>query len=341
MSASSNGAEVAMANLLLREYPSDAAALLESARDDETAALLTELGSESATAVLRRLTPDRAARVLGAFDPVAARGTLLMLPPGRAAALLARLDPEERESRLAALDAPVAEELRALAAWPADSAGALMDPRVTTFRTDTPVREALERLRRFRNRRVYDLFLVDEDGRLTGVVSLQDVALEDPELPLGRLSRGMPPSVRALASRDEVIETFESHRTASLPVVDFEGHLLGVLRQRELVQAAQEEATASAVTMTGASEDERALSPPLVRDPQAAAVATHQPRHRVPRRRRGRRCSRARSPRSRRSPYCCPVVAGQSGNTGAQALAVTMRGLALREVRHAPVAARS
>jgi magnesium transporter len=321
-----------MANLLLREFPSDAASLLEAAQDGETAALLTELGSENATAVLRRLTPDRAARVLGALDPAAARGTLLALPPGRAAALLSRLDPDERESRLAALDAPVAEELRALAAWPANSAGALMDPRVTTFRFDTPVSQALERLRRFRNRRVYDLFLVDEDGQLTGVVSLQDVALEDPELSLGRLSRGVPPSVRAVASREEVIETFESHRTASLPVVDFEGRLLGVLRQRELVQAAQEEATASAVTMTGASQDERALSPPwfairkrlpwlhinLVTAFLAAGVVG---------------AFEGTIAKVTALAVLLPVVAGQSGNTGAQALAVTMRGLALREVR--------
>ncbi len=139
-------------------------------------------------------------------------------------------------------------------------------------------------------------------------------------------------SVQAIASRDEVIETFESHRVASLPVVDFEGRLLGVLRQRELIRAATEEATANAVTMVGASTEERALSSPafairkrlpwlqinlltaflaasvvgLFEDTIAKVTAL---------------------------AVLLPVVAGQSGNTGAQALAVTMRGLALREVR--------
>jgi magnesium transporter len=115
-------------------------------------------------------------------------------------------------------------------------------------------------------------------------------------------------------------------------VVDFEGRLLGVLRQRELVQAAQEEATASAVTMTGASQDERALSPPwfairkrlpwlhinLVTAFLAAGVVG---------------AFEGTIAKVTALAVLLPVVAGQSGNTGAQALAVTMRGLALREVR--------
>jgi magnesium transporter len=139
-------------------------------------------------------------------------------------------------------------------------------------------------------------------------------------------------SVPNVASRDEVVKTFETHRVGSLPVVDIHGHLLGVLRQRELIQAAQERATASAVTMVGASEQERALSPALFavrkRLPwlqvnlltaflAATVVGLFE----------------ATIAQVTALAVLLPVVAGQSGNTGAQALAVTMRGLALREVR--------
>jgi magnesium transporter len=139
-------------------------------------------------------------------------------------------------------------------------------------------------------------------------------------------------SVQAVASVDEVVETFETHRVGSLPVVDFDGRVLGVLRQRELVQAAKEQATAGAVTMVGASDQERALSSPLFavrkRLPwlqvnlvtaflAAAVVGLFEDT----------------IARVTALAVLLPVVAGQSGNTGAQALAVTMRGLALREVR--------
>ena len=325
------GAEAALADVLLRDYPGDASALVETARDEDSAALLAELSGDAAVAVVSRLTPDRAARLIAALPVTEASAVLLALPPQRAAALLARLDPDEREARLAPLDPSVSDELRALATWPSDSAGGLMDPRVTSFRPDTRVRDVLERLRRFRDRRISDVFLVDEQGRLTGSVSLQDIALEDLDASLGGLARG-PVAVAAVAPRDEVIETFERQRVESLPVVDIDRHLLGVLRHRELVQAAQQQATADAVTMVGASEEERALSSPLFavrkRLPWLqinlltaflAATVVGLFENTIA--------------QVTALAVLLPVVAGQSGNTGAQALAVTMRGLALREVR--------
>ena len=118
----------------------------------------------------------------------------------------------------------------------------------------------------------------------------------------------------------------------SLPVVDFDGRILGVLRQEEMITAAQQVATEDIVSMVGAGKDERALSPPLFavrkRLPwlevnlltaflAAAVVGIFE----------------GTIARYTALAVLLPVVAGQSGNTGAQALAVTMRGLALREIR--------
>jgi magnesium transporter len=327
------GADQALAQVLLSDHPDEAAAALETASDEATAELLESLVPEAAANVVRRLTPDRGARVLAGLRPDPGRRVLGSLPPNRAAALLARLDPAERDRCLGLLEPGFADELREIAAYPADSAGALMDPRVTSARPDTPVQEIVRRLRRFRDRRIDDVFLVDQEGRLTGAVSLQDAVLAPPEETVAGLVRRVPPvAVQAIAPRDEVVETFESQRLRSLPVVDFEGHLLGVLRQRELLQASREEAMADAVTMTGASQAERALSSPFfaIRKRQpwlqinlltaflaAAVVGLFEDT----------------IARVTALAVLLPVVAGQSGNTGAQALAVTMRGLALREVR--------
>jgi magnesium transporter len=311
------GIERELAGLLLSEDPDEAARLIETSDDVETAALLAEEPREVAVSVLRRLTPDRGARVVAALPPELVGRLLASLNPNRTAALLARLDDQERE----------------LLAYPPDTAGSLMDPRVTSFRSDATLGNVVRRLRRFRDRRgIQDVFLVDDDGRLLKAIPLEAVVLAEPSARLDSLVSRPPVSVQALAPREDILETFEAHRVASLPVVDVDGHLLGVLRQRELIQAAQEQATASAVTMVGASEEERALSPPffavrkrlpwlqinlltaflaaavvgLFEDTIASVTAL---------------------------AVLLPVVAGQSGNTGAQALAVTMRGLALREVR--------
>lgn len=332
MANAAGRAEQAMARVMIADYPDESARVLESAADAESADLLEREPADVRIGVIRRLTPDRAARVLAALPPDAIRQTIASLNPSWVASLLGRLDPEERERCLAALDEAGAQELRDLASYQPDTAGALMDPRVTTFRPDTAVRDVTRRLRRFRNRRINDIFLVDSEGKLVGCLALQTIVLADPGNRLESLVREAPVSVKAVASREEVIETFDSHRVGSLPVVDFDDRLIGVLRQRELIQVAQEKATASAVTMVGASEEERALSPALFamrkRLPwlqinlltaflAASVVALFEQT----------------IASVTALAVLLPVVAGQSGNTGAQALAVTMRGLALREVR--------
>ncbi|MDH3519017.1 MAG: magnesium transporter [Myxococcales bacterium] len=322
----------ALARIQMERHPDEAAQLLETSNDEDSAALLAGESTERASQIIARLTPDRAARILFALSDDGARRVIQRLEPQRVATLLARMDAEERESRLALLAPALAAELRELASYPADTAGSLMDPRVTTFRPDGTVRDVVRRLRRFRNRRIQDVFLVDEEGKLIASVSLQDVVLAKPGSPLEELARHPTPRVSALASREEVHEMLERHHVASLPVVDFDGHLLGVLRQSELIIAAREDATADAVKMVGASENERALSSPLFavrkRLPwlqvnlltafvAAAVVGLFE----------------TTIARVTALAVLLPVVAGQSGNTGAQALAVTMRGLALREIR--------
>ena len=332
MRAAVRAVDTEMARVVLSEFPDDAARVLEGADDDASAALLSGEPADARLGVIRRLTPDRASRVVTRLAEPALRETLTSLNPSYASVLLGRLDPEERGRCLAVLDDGAAAELRELASYPVDTAGALMDPRVTSFRPDARVRDVTRRLRTFRHRRVQDIFVVDAEGMLEGSLAIEKVVLSDPGARLDGLIESEPIRVQAVASREEVIQTFEDQRVASLPVVDFDGRLIGVLRQRELIRAAKDRATASAVTMVGASEQERALSPPFF------AVRKRLPWLQV-------NLLTAFLAASVVGLFeetiasvtalavLLPVVAGQSGNTGAQALAVTMRGLALREVR--------
>jgi magnesium transporter len=318
--------------MLLDVYPTEALPIIESAPVREIAGLIRGARVRRAADILTRLTPETAAQAL-ALLPAGEIGPILVeLEPNRAAHLLARLEPEAREEHLSKLDRAMAGELRSLMTYPPDSAGSLMDPRVITFRPDTVVREARQRLRQVRRRRVQDVFVVDEIGRLVGSIPLQNMFLASTNEPLRNVMRVSPPHVEVTASRDAVIEILQQHGSESLPVLDFEGKLLGVLRQRELITTASEEAAAGVVTMTGASVEERALSSPtfavrkrlgwlqvnlLTAFLAAAVVGIFEDT----------------IARFTALAVLLPVVAGQSGNTGAQALAVTMRGLALREIR--------
>lgn len=316
----------------LDRHPAEVARELEHARASEVATLLDEETPERAHEVLRRLTPTVAIEALEQLDAEAAARLLSRLDPNRAAALLAGLSGSRRDACIDAIDPGVVDELRGLMAYPPNSAGHLMDPRVATFRAEDRVSDVVARLRETARRRLQDIFLVDEDDHLRGSVSLEDLVLADPDDQLGDLAQDHTPQVSALATREEIIETLDSRRARSLPVVDFEGRILGVLRQRELIETAQSDTAGDLASMVGAGRDERALSSPffavkkrlpwleinLLTAFLAAAVVG---------------AFEGIIARYTALAILLPVVAGQSGNTGAQALAVTMRGLALREVR--------
>jgi magnesium transporter len=313
-------------------YPGEAARVLENLPPPEVAQFLSAQTPARAAALLSRLAPDSAADTLQELDPQLMRPIVPLVDPARAAALLARLDPEARERYLTVLEPFVEREIRELIEYPLDSAGHLMDPRVTGFRLGDTVEDALERMRRLRDRRIHYVFLIDDDGRLIGSVAVQDLALASPTDHLGALARGTPASVQATASREEVLEELTTRGVSSLPVVDYDDRLLGVIRHSTVVTTIQEEASVDIQTMVGASRDERALSPPsfairkrlpwleinLATAFLAAAVVG---------------LFEETIAKYTALAVLLPVVAGQSGNTGAQALAVTMRGLALREIR--------
>ena len=332
MTGSQAPSRQALAQEYLRAHPAEAAALLENQPVDEVLGVLRTAAVPVAAAVVERLTPDVAARLLAAADQVTVARLLSVMDPTRAAAVLASLDTETRDELLAALDERLASDLRTQMSYPTDSAGQFMDLRIPVFRPQATVGDALARLREMSPESVLNVYLVDQEGRFAGIVPLQQLLLATPDDRLGGLAQAAEISVLAMASREEVVEALTRHRLTSLPVVDFEGTLLGVIRYAALVAVTEEEASADMQTLVGAGKEERALSPlffavrkrlpwlqiNLVTAFLAAAVVG---------------LFEGTIAQFTALAVLLPVVAGQSGNTGAQALAVTLRGLALREIR--------
>ena len=321
-----------LAEQYFSSYPAEAARSLVQVPVQDAMHLLAGVSDAAAAAVFERLDPDRATAIAVVLDDESFRWLWSAMESGPASALLARLPAERRAARLAALPDPLATEMRELMSYPAGSAGRLMDPAVTLFHADETAEAALARIRALPQRRILDLCVVDEDGRLAAVVPLQQVAVAQPDARLSTLASGRPILVQAMSSRTEVVELLDTHRLASLPVVSFDRRLLGVIRHDALVDAAQREVGNDMQTMVGAGREEQALSRLSLairkRLPwlqinlgtaflAAAVVALFEDT----------------IARFTALAVLLPVVAGQSGNTGAQAMAVTMRGLALREFR--------
>ncbi len=337
MSAETLPAVTALNQKFLLDFPGEAARALESMSTVDAAALLASYAPRAVVRAWEALAPDVAGEVLGRLTDTLARHVLTEAEPAASVAVLAQFDAGEREALLAGLDKEIAHELRQLAAYPENTAGRVMDARVSPLRAGMTVAQAIERLRSIRRRGLRELFVVDDEGRLVGRVEVHDLALAGHDQALAEIQRGIIAAVRDLDPREEVVEVLQREPISVLPVVSHDGRFLGVIRQAELMAAVEEESSLDIQTMVGASPDERALSKPLFAVKKrlpwlqinlltaflaASVVGLFEDT----------------IARFTALAVLLPVVAGQSGNAGAQALAVTMRGLVLREIslRHWP-----
>lgn len=322
----------ALVRELMTRHPIDAARALAGLSADELAQVVFAQPARSAAELLRRLNPDDAAGALAQASPEQASEVVPCMEPTLVADLLNRLHEEPRAMLLERMPRALARELDQILTFPAGSAGKLMDSRATRFHKDETVEQALERLRRVSDRRITDLMIVDFEGRLEAVVPLHIAAGAELDTPLGALATGEPVAVQATTPSEDVVEVLEKHHLASLPVVDLDRVLIGVISYDALLKAAQQDAAADAQAMVGASRQERALSTPL------EAIKSRLPWLQI------NLCTAFLASsvvgmfggtieKVTALAILMPVVAGQAGNTGAQALAVTQRGLALREIR--------
>lgn len=319
----------------LLDHAWDAARAIEQIDVSEAAAALAQQPAAVVSPVMGFMVPGGAADVLRALPDDLAGDVLANLPPNEAVKILSQFSDGDLAQRLDRLDASIATELRGLMSYPPESAGRLMDARIVPFRGAMTAGQALDVLRRQKMRTARSLYLIDEDNVLAGRALLQDVATADPKTLLSDLSQPVAATVTPVSPQEEVSDLLDRHRMLDLPVVDLDGRLQGVVIHSSLVQAVQEDATADIQTMVGASKDERALSKAMF------AVKKRMPWLQINLLTAFAAASVVGLFESTIATYTAlavllPVVAGQSGNAGAQALAVTMRGLALREitVRH-------
>ena len=315
----------------LKDYPLDAAKRIEAMPAREAAEALIDQPVAAISPLFAWLAPDVAAKLLTHLPAPTAERLLESMSPNATLALLAQYGEQERQSYLDLLNHSLRRELSDLLTYPDNCAGRLMETRVGVFRPGMTVAQALERLRASKLRELHSLFLVDDDNRLSGRIAIHDLAIADLDQTLREIAEPASIVVQATAPQDEVVDILERTRLPNIPVVDLGNQLVGVVRYSSLVKALEEAASDAVQTMVGASRDERALSKVsfAVRKRQpwlqinlltafvAAAVVG---------------LFEGTIAQVTALAILLPVVAGQSGNAGAQALAVTMRGLALREI---------
>ena len=313
-------------------YPSEAAKLLNTFSSKEVLSYLETLPPDVGSRIFSLLNPDFSSGLIEYMEGSFFQKLFGLLDPGISARLLSRLDKDMVKKQLDKLPHTISKEIKEFMEYPMDSAGYIMDPKVYVFYPDQIVDEVLKKIRKVKNSRIVGVHVIKENGYLLGVISLQELAIASPDDRLGDLMQSAPVSVDAFAPKEEIVQIIEERKLLNLPVVDFEGILLGTIRNDALVTAAKSEASENVQAMFGAGKDERALSkvsfavrkrlPWLEINLATAFLAASVVG-----------IFEETIARITVLAVFLPVVAGQSGNTGSQALAVTMRGLALREFR--------
>ena len=315
----------------LIEHPAQAADVIDGFGRMAAIELLGEHEADTLASVWGHLSPARIDEVVPALPEKLLKQALHALDPGVLAVSLPRISDDSRDRCLALLPRRAEAEVRRLMDYPPGSAGRVMDSRIPSFRGEQTAAVTLEQLRQGKPKDLRQLFIVDSERRLTGTVDIHDLMIAEPTDLLKEIARAPSAAVSPFDDREEVAERLRDFNADVLPVIDIHGRLIGAIRHEALLKTLEEAASVDIQMMVGAGREERALSEPqfavrkrlpwlqinLATAFLAAAVVG---------------IFESTIAQFTALAVLLPVVAGQSGNAGAQALAVTMRGLALREI---------
>ena len=205
--------------LLTRLDPEDSADILEEMEDEEAARLVTTLSHDAAVRIIDEMEPDEAVDLLG------------------------ELEPHHQEHVLSRLEDEA--ELRPLLLHPEDTAGGLMTSEYLALGRRMTAGEALAALRTWRPdvEDIDEVYLIDRHGRLTGMVGMRRLLMADHATVLADLNDPEMVSAPAGTDQEEVARLMARYDLSTLPVVDSQGVLIGVITIDDVIDVIEEETT--------------------------------------------------------------------------------------------------
>jgi magnesium transporter len=313
-------------------HGSDLADVVEHIEDEKDRLRLLELlPAGLASEALSEMEEDEhPAELLAAMEPERIAELVEELADDDAADLIGELEPEEQARVLDAVEDP--EEIRELLEHHEESAGGIMTRELVSVRLDATAGEALEQLRKFADQRedFYTIFVVDAENRLRGVVTLQDLVFAAPSRRIADMTEDAAAVVPIDMDQEEVGRLLSRYNLASIGVVDAEGRLVGRITFDDVIDVVEAETTEDILRFASVSEEEQLrgttwgairsrlpwLTVNVVTLSMAAAVVW---------------VYRETIEQATVLAAIMPVIAGLGGNAGTQALAVTIRRIAIAD----------
>ena len=248
---------------LAESDPHDAADILEAIAGEDAAELISDLDPGDAADVLEEMHEEAAADVLEELHFTDAAAAVSELAPEEAADIVGHLEHDTREAIFGAMTDAQVEDIRDILRYPPDSAGGLMTPEPATLGVGITAGEAIEALRRLHEglENMSYVYVVEPDGRLTGVISFRELVFARPLTTIDEVMVKNPVSVRPETDREKVGELIQRYDLLAMPVVDDAGVLLGIVTIDDVIEAVQREASEDIAAMVGAGVEETIYTP--------------------------------------------------------------------------------
>jgi magnesium transporter len=218
-------------------HPADIADIISQVSHKEGATFFKGLDVETAAEALSELEPDVQAAIITGMDAEKAADIIEEMHPDEAADVLSDLPVDKAKEILENIEKEEAEDIQELLSHEEDTAGGLMTNEFIAYSPETTVRKAIEEFRKDAEEveTVYYIYIIDDDEKLLGVVSLRELLLADLNANLSDIMETKIKMVTPDVDEVEVAEIISKYNLVALPVVDSEGFFLGIVAVDDVI----------------------------------------------------------------------------------------------------------
>jgi magnesium transporter len=239
-------------------HPADIAEIFAELETEECIYILRTLEEEQAADTLTHLDEEVRDLLLGELSSEEIAEQVENMDSDDAADLLADLDTEKlREVISHVEDTEHSSDISQLLSYPEGTAGALMATEFISAKLDWAVNRCIVEMRRQAENveKVYTVYVVDDDEKLVGTLSLKTLLFAAPKTQVKDLYQAGAISVKALDDAEEAARTMEKYDLVALPVVDDNGRLMGRITVDDAMDLIREEAEKDMARASGLSGD--------------------------------------------------------------------------------------
>jgi magnesium transporter len=222
---------------LSQMHPSDLADILEELAPPERQALFRSLDEEVAAEALEEVEPRLQKALIEGLDSESVAGIVEEMDPGAAADLLSELTEERSDAILEEMDPQERQEVEDLLEFPDNSAAGQMTTEYLAVPYTALVSDAIQALSTYEDdiEALTDIYLLEEDGRIHGILPLARLLLAVPDAPLSSLPAGHLLCCSVDDSAKKVAEMFDKYNLRSLAVVDDHKQLAGIILAEHVI----------------------------------------------------------------------------------------------------------